>query len=49
MVAAEIMRGIYARLLEKMRRDRFRVFGPRYRLSRAQKLAIVAREMWRCR
>jgi phytoene synthase len=49
MVAAEIMRAIYARLLEKMRRDRFHVFGHRYRLSRPQKLAHVAREMWRCR
>jgi phytoene synthase len=49
MVAAEIMRGIYSRLLEKMRRDGFRVFDRRYRLSRAGKMAIVAREMWRCR
>ncbi len=49
MIAAEIMRGIYSRLLEKMRRDGFRVFDRRYRLSRASKVAIVAREMWRCR
>jgi phytoene synthase len=49
MVAAEIMRGIYSRLLERMRGDGFRVFDRRYRLSRAAKVAIVAREMWRCR
>lgn len=49
MVAAEIMRGIYSRLLERMRRDGFRVFDRRYRLSRAIKAAIVAREIWRCR
>ncbi len=49
MVAAEIMRGIYSRLLAKMRDDGFRVFDRRYRLSRAVKMAIVAREMWRCR
>ena len=49
MVAAEIMRAIYSRLLEKMQRARFRVFGHRYRLTRPHKLALVAREMWRCR
>ncbi len=49
MVAAEIMRAIYSRLLEKMQRDRFHVFGHRYRLTRPHKLALVAREMWRCR
>lgn len=49
MIAAEIMRGIYSRLLEKMRRDGFQVFDRRYRISRAGKMAIVAREMWRCR
>lgn len=49
MIAAEIMRAIYARLLEKMQRDRFHVFGHRYRLTRLHKLALVARELWRCR
>lgn len=49
MVAAEIMRGIYSRLLERMRADGFRVFDRRYRLSRAAKMAIIAREIWRCR
>lgn len=49
MVAAEIMRGIYSRLLDRMRRDGFQVFDRRYRLSRAAKMAVVAREMWRCR
>ena len=41
MVAAEIMRGVYSRLLGKMRRDRFRVFDRRYRLSRFEKMRIV--------
>jgi phytoene synthase len=49
MVATEIMRGIYWRLLVKMHGDGFRVLDRRYRLNRATKLAIVAREMWRCR
>ena len=49
MVAAEIMRAIYSRLLEKMERARFQIFGHRYRLTRPHKLALVAREMWRCR
>jgi hypothetical protein len=32
-----------------MHGDGFRVLDRRYRLNRATKLAIVAREMWRCR
>lgn len=43
MVAAEIMRAVYQRLLEKMGRDEFRVFDRRYALSRWQKVALVAR------
>jgi phytoene synthase len=41
LVAAEIMRAIYWRLLERMRRDRFQVFGKRYSLSKPYKLAIM--------
>jgi phytoene synthase len=41
LVAAEIMRGVYSRLLARMERDGFRVFDQRYRLSRLEKLAIV--------
>jgi 15-cis-phytoene synthase len=40
---AEIMKAIYARLLEKMEADRWRVFGQRYRLSKALKLWLVAK------
>ncbi len=42
MVAAEIMRAIYWRLLRRIKRDRFRVFERRYRLSTPAKLAVMA-------
>lgn len=41
MVAAEIMRAIYWRLLRTMQRDRFRVFDRRYRLGTPQKLFVL--------
>ena len=41
MIAAEIMRAIYWRLLQRMRRDRYRVFERRYRLSTPGKLAVL--------
>ncbi len=43
LLPAEAMREIYARVLDRMRRDRFQVFTRRYRLGRTEKLAIVAR------
>ena len=43
LVAAEIMAGIYSRLLDKMQRDRFRVFDRRYSLPKWEKLAIIFR------
>ena len=43
LVPAEIMRSIYQTLLEKMRKDGFRVFDRRYKLSKARKMAILAR------
>lgn len=46
---AEIMKAVYGRLLEKMRRDRWRVFGQRYRLSKLTKLWLVARGVLRAR
>lgn len=50
MVAAEIMRAVYWRLLQRARRDRYRVFEKRYRLSAAAKLAVmcgaVVRNRW---
>ena len=42
MCAAVIMRRVYGGILEKMKRDRFRVFEKRYRLSRPRKLWIFA-------
>jgi phytoene synthase len=42
MSAAEIMRKVYRRLLQKMQRDRFRVFEKRYSLSRVEKLCAIA-------
>ena len=42
MVAAEIMRAIYWRLLRQIKRDRFRVFERRYRLSTPGKIAVMA-------
>jgi len=43
MVAAELMREVYFRLLTRMERDRFRVFSKKYRLSRPEKLWIISR------
>lgn len=41
MRAAEVMRRIYHGILRRMRRDQFRVFDRRYRLSKIHKLAIL--------
>jgi len=43
LAAAEIMRRVYYRLLQKMEADDFRVFERFYRLNRLEKLAIIAR------
>jgi phytoene synthase len=43
MVAAELMRAIYFKLLTRIERDRFRVFTKKYRLSRPEKLWIISR------
>jgi phytoene synthase len=44
MVAAELMGSVYWRLLQKLERQDFNVFGPRpTRLSRPQKLALIFR------
>ena len=42
---ARIMAEIYHRLLTHMRQDGFRVFDQRYRISKARKLAILARHL----
>lgn len=43
LIAAEIMRAVYSRLLEKMAKDRWRVFDRRYSLHRLTKLWLVIR------
>ena len=43
LVAAEIMRAVYSRLLEKMRLDRWRIFDRRYSLGKFTKLWLVLR------
>ena len=48
MVAAELMGSVYWRILRKLERRRFQVFGPqRTRLGQAQKLALILRAWWR--
>ena len=45
LIAAEIMRDVYSRLLEKMARDRWQVFDRRYSLSKLSKLWLVVRRL----
>ncbi|WP_052573449.1 squalene/phytoene synthase family protein [Haloferula sp. BvORR071] len=47
LVPAEIMRSIYQTLLEKMKRDGFKVFDRRYSLSKARKMAIFSKHFLR--
>jgi phytoene synthase len=47
LVPAEIMRSIYQTLLEKMKKDGFKVFDQRYRLSKARKMAIFSKHLLR--
>lgn len=47
--AAEIMGGIYRRLLHRMRRDGFRVMERRYVVPRREKAAIAVSTYLRCR
>ena len=49
MVAAELMGSVYWRLLQKLERSKFNVFGPRTRskLSKPQKLALIFRSWLR--
>lgn len=49
MVAAEIMRGVYQRLLTRMEQDRFQVFTRRYRLGWLEKLAVIFTTLLRSR
>ena len=43
MIAAELMREVYFKLLTRIEKDRFRVFKKKYRLSRPEKLWIISR------
>jgi phytoene synthase len=45
LVPAEIMRSIYQTLLAKMKKDGFKVFAQRYRLSKARKMAIFSKHL----
>ncbi|HKY72871.1 MAG TPA: presqualene diphosphate synthase HpnD [Nitrospira sp.] len=42
LTVAEIMRAVYSRLLERIERPDYRVFGPRVRLSTSHRLALAA-------
>src|SRR3989442_11287050 len=48
MVAAELMGSVYWRLLRKLERQRFDVFGPELtRLNKGQKILLILRTWWR--
>lgn len=48
MVAAELMGSVYWRLLQKLEREKFNVFGPQpLKLSKPQKLALIVRSWLR--
>jgi phytoene synthase len=42
LTVAEIMRGIYFRVLRKIEQSDYQVFGPRIRLSTGHRLAVAA-------
>ena len=44
LLAPRVMHRVYHTLLKKMRADHFKVFDKRYRLSKFQKLALLAKE-----
>ena len=45
LVVAEIMRGVYARILQEIEASAYRVFGPRIRISSLYRL-IIAANIW---
>lgn len=49
LVAAEIMHSVYRRLLDRMERDDFHVFGHRYSLGRLRKLGLITSAILRAR
>lgn len=48
LIAAEIMRAVYSRILTRMEQDHFRVFERRYRLGKLTKLALIGGVLLRC-
>jgi phytoene synthase len=42
LTVAEIMRGVYSRILKKIEDSEYQVFGPRIRLTTSHRLAIAA-------
>ncbi|HEY3898645.1 MAG TPA: presqualene diphosphate synthase HpnD [Chthoniobacter sp.] len=49
LVAAEIMHSVYRRLLDRMEKDDFHVFGQRYSLGRLRKLGLITRAVLRAK
>ncbi len=49
LTVAEIMRGVYSRILQRIEASQYRVFGPRIRLSSLHRLAIAAGTWLRAR
>jgi 15-cis-phytoene synthase len=49
LTVAEIMRGIYSRILERIERSNYQVFGPRISLTTTQRLMIALRVWLRSR
>ncbi|MBM4126251.1 MAG: presqualene diphosphate synthase HpnD [Nitrospira sp.] len=47
LIVAEIMRGIYSRILDKIEQSGYQVFGPRISLSTSHRLAIAMRIWFR--
>src|SRR5262249_28531092 len=49
LTVAEIMRGIYSRILEQIEQSNYQVFGPRISLTTTQRLVIALRVWFRSR
>jgi phytoene synthase len=49
LTVAEIMRGIYSRILKEIERSGYRVFGPRISLSTSHRLALALGVWFRSR
>ena len=49
LTVAEIMRGIYSRILDRIERSNYQVFGPRMSLTTTQRVVIALRVWLRCR